>query len=212
MAKIYSDLARTRIDNVVKHVESGMVDLTAQGRGRAVPLRSVWFELDEDLDSETYTAEATMCVWSASVEDGNGDLTATGETFTVRDTTKGKLTVAAGDWVRCRPLGSLNGTVWEIITGNSSCSSTVVMTLIEPLNAGGTAQAIPYVTEIPENATGIEVCDNIMPNDTTIPTGATIYVTRFNDCKLRVIAVSCDVLGDGNCGSGYLEECNPPPE
>ena len=98
--------------------------------------------------------------------------------------------------------------VVRFISGGSSCCHNSVMTLIEELPAGGSAKAIPYVTEIPENVTGgVTVCDNIMPNDTTLPIGATIYVSRFADCKLRVIAVSCDALGDGNCGSGYLEDC-----
>ena len=104
-------------------------------------------------------------------------------------------------------IGSLLCVVRISTGGGSSCCQLSVMTLIEPLPAGGTAKAIPYVTEIPDDVTGIDVCDNIMPNYTTIPYGATIYVARFSDCKLRVIAVSCDALGDGNCGSGYLEDC-----
>ena len=98
----------------------------------------------------------------------------------------------------------------KIASTPSGGDSMHVAVLDENLYAGTSAKATLLYNGTPTDAK-VTVHDDIMPNDTMIPKDAVIYIAEFSDCKTRVTGVSCDVLGDGVCGTGYLEE-DPPAE
>ena len=98
----------------------------------------------------------------------------------------------------------------KIASAPSGGGSMHVAVLNEDLYAGTSAKATLFYNGTPTDAK-VTVHDDIMPSDTMLPEGAVIYIADFADCKYRVTGVSCDVLGDGNCGTGYLEE-DPPVE
>lgn len=103
-----------RISRVVRQVESQGVD------ARTPPTKwhggefDRWFLLIEDFDEDGWAA-AKFARWYATENDGDGEIAADPIAWTyVRDTIGGS-DATEGDWVLCRPIGSENGTVWEII-------------------------------------------------------------------------------------------------
>jgi len=109
--------SQRRISDVVRHVESEWIDTSA---GRP-PYRGnahwVWFLLTEDFDpDDNYRAKAKPGNWSAAANSGAGELSAEPVAwYYVRDTTKHS-NAGEGDWVLCRPIGSVDGLVWEVVT------------------------------------------------------------------------------------------------
>lgn len=107
-----------RIAEVVRRFEATYDDLGGPGGPNPGADNLRWYQLTEDLDSETHEAAANPGRWTASGDGGKGSLAAdTSITRTVRDTL-GDKTADAGDWLLCRPLGSANGMVWEIVTSS----------------------------------------------------------------------------------------------
>lgn len=104
----------------VQAVEQQMLDNRPQRHGYGAPSQWRWFELTGEMDTDTYTVEGKIIEWRASANSGDGELQVTEDTYNVRDTTFGKWNVGEGDWVFCRPIGSNNYTVWEIVATASS--------------------------------------------------------------------------------------------
>lgn len=104
-----------RIAHVVRKAEAEGIDLrTLAARDRGQPGWQ-WFLLTDDFDADRL-APAKYGRWAASENDGDGELSADPIAWTyVRDTT-GQSNASEGSWVMCRPIGSENGTVWEIVT------------------------------------------------------------------------------------------------
>jgi hypothetical protein len=74
----------------------------------------LWFELTENPDANTFSANASPVVWSmAANSNAGGYTTDTNTTVKVRDTIKCFGPIQT-DRVKCRPIGSANGAVWEI--------------------------------------------------------------------------------------------------
>ena len=96
-----------------------------------------WFKLTEDLgDTTAHQASANIGVWSTS---GDGSLSAdTGHEHTVTDTL-GTRTGGSGKWVLCRPIGSANGTVWEIVGWEQAEDDSILGKLSGTLSQGGSA-------------------------------------------------------------------------
>ncbi len=77
-----------------------------------------WFQLTSGFSGSPREADANPGKWSASADSGKGELTADTEvTRKVRDTTGGSA-AGTGQWVLCRAIGSVNGTVWEVVNAS----------------------------------------------------------------------------------------------
>jgi len=114
----FNPKAVERIRNVVKYVEGNVPGLTKQAPRQVESLPWNWWVLTEDLDSDTHEAAANPLEWYVSRNDGDGEYSQDISTFKVRDTLENSGAVA-GDIVLCRPIGSENGTVLEIVLPRS---------------------------------------------------------------------------------------------
>ena len=103
-----------RIAGVVRTVETRFEDATVpDAQSDSQDLR--WFKLTEPLDADAFTARANPGRWNATANDGDGEMTDEDDyAQTVLDTTHSS-GATKGDWVLCRPIGSTNGAVWEIV-------------------------------------------------------------------------------------------------
>jgi hypothetical protein len=143
-----------------------------------LPRPARWFELQEDLLLLSF-ADAYLLVWDGSANSGDGAYTPDdSETFRVFDST-GQVSAPAGTWVKCQPLNSNNGIVWEpvflpplkyrgALAGQLNSGSSATMTI-----AGGT----------------ITVYDDLLAAGDHIDTGKKIHADWFpRDGKFYVTA------------------------
>ena len=113
----FSQASCDRISRVVQRFEADFADNTGPDGGHVGVSQPwlQWYELTTAFDPTTHEADAHPVRWLAPANSGNGEYTAdTSVTRTVRDTTQ-QSGAGVGDWVLCRPIGSTNGTVWEVV-------------------------------------------------------------------------------------------------
>ena len=136
--KVYNETARGRIDRVVRAVEANFDDATTKYPKFLATQPWLWWVLIENLDPDTHEAPANPLEWYVKENDGDGEYVQDISVYKVRDTLKNSGAVA-GSIVLCRPIGSENGTVWEIVL----CPGPTPFMLKTSLTPGGTADAYP---------------------------------------------------------------------
>lgn len=117
----FTKRGRERIHAVVRTVEATGQDARTRPITSYTPQSLRWFMVSVAIDPDTHEGEGYIGEWSASADDGAGELSrSVFKSYTIRDTT-GQCSAAEGEWVLCRPIGSLDGNVWEILstTGTS---------------------------------------------------------------------------------------------
>ena len=141
-----------------------------------IPL--VWFLLIEDFDDDG-NAEAAPGSWSASADDGDGELTAEPVArYTVRDTT-GHSGATEGSWVCCRPLGSENGMIWEPIS--SIASATKFAKLDADQNQGSSCTASIWSGDpLADSGNNETVYDWFLESSMKLSSGSKVVLTRIS--------------------------------
>jgi hypothetical protein len=194
-----------RIGAVVKTVETQFADLGTD-RTRTLHVDQFrWMQLTEEFDATTWLADANPGIWSPADNSGDGEMLADiVVSHIVCDSTRTSR-AHTGDWVLCRPLGTANGPVWEIV--GVEPPTLTPFELKDDCTPGGTGIAAwkldgpgPHA----EDAEEIEVNDNIL--QTTRAWGSDHSVGEPGDCGWYTSVggvnyiVSCRPLARRCCG------------
>ena len=136
--QVYSAQARERIGRVVRDYEANSADGTTQQPKHFGGQLWSWWVLTEPLDADTHEAKAHPLEWYVKGNSGDGEYEQDISFYMVRDTLENS-GATAGSIVLCRPIGSENGTVLEIVVG----PKLIPIMLKTSLTPGGTADAYP---------------------------------------------------------------------
>ncbi len=138
---IFDDDATERIRNVVRRIEADYADNTPADSQNFGDQPLQWVKLTSDINSTTHLASGNPGRWTAA---GNGFLAPdTNTTRIIRDTTNAS-TATNSNWVLCRPIGSDNGTVWEMLLTGAGSPGLGIGVLTSPLSQGSSANFAPW--------------------------------------------------------------------
>jgi len=107
-----------RIRRSVQITEQRFEDSTTPEDTTGNEQELAWFVLQECLTADNnYAANAAPCIWDATANDGNGEMSDDEDANNVQTIVDASRVSGAtvGDRVLCRPLGTQNGMVWEIL-------------------------------------------------------------------------------------------------
>ena len=142
---IYNAQAHERIDRVVHAVEDSIDDGTTPDTNYLGAQPWVWWVLTEDLDPDTHEATANPLEWYVKRNSGDGEYAQDISFFTVRDTLENS-GAREGSIVLCRPIGSENGTVLEIVfcvDGQAKRCSAILTADAGPGESVGVDNVVP---------------------------------------------------------------------
>lgn len=141
----FSGRDKQRIVNTVQSVERMVADNSGRGPMHYLEQGLSWYRLTEEFDPDTHEAVANPGKWLPDDNDNDGQLTAEITTCTVRDTTE-QCGAGEGDWVLCRPIGSRNGTVLEIVSAGKGLAKRCKCQLTGALTAATASCTVDTVT------------------------------------------------------------------